>query len=195
MAGNGEVAETTTEPTASDGDEPPVRFETKRGECRFEDDELVLEESLRGYFENLRAGYWESDRLWHKFVFVGFVLALPIGTTIVAIGVVTSDRGVVAELWPVAVLAVLWALLYVVQRFGRGFTSTPRIPLDAIEDVTLASGSWPLTRPRFVVRFLEDGSLRKRYVLLPSLGMPHGEETLERAARAFEERGYRVDRT
>ena len=168
------------------------RFETKRGHCRFEDDALVFDESVRGYVRNLYDGYRRSDEWWGKWVFLAYVLAIPIGLFSLAAG--GSEIGD-PSLTFLALLVGAYGLLYAHQRFVRGFTNADRIPLDAVTAVSLTRGSKGLTRPRFVVAFEDGDERRRRYVLLPSLYLSHAEETLERAVAGFEERGFDVDRS
>jgi hypothetical protein len=59
--------------------------------------------------------------------------------------------------------------------------------------VTATEGTTGLTRPRFVVHYDRDGEREKRYVMLPSLWLDHGEEAFERAKTIFRDVGVPVE--
>lgn len=95
-----------------------------------------------------------------------------------------GGAGVVA-----ALLLALWLVNYL-----RGYRSPDRIALAEIESVSATRGETGLTRPRLVLTYRDGEATRKRRVNLPSLSMPNGDETYERAVAAFAERGFDVDR-
>lgn len=163
-------------------------FAVKSGSCRFEDGALLFDTSRLGYIRNLYEGYWREGG-WYRLLFLGYVLAPVFGLVSLALGY--DETGPVA--WYV-LAAVVVALLgvWAYQRFGRGFTSVDRIPLDAIESVEAVEGTRGLTRPRLVVTYCEGDERRRRYVLLPSTYLPDGEDAFERACAAFRERGFAV---
>jgi hypothetical protein len=74
--------------------------------------------------------------------------------------------------------------------YARGFRSPNSIRLGAIEDVSATRGSKGMTRPRFVIRYSDEGSTYRRRVNLPSLYTSEGEDTYEHAQEAFEKRGF-----
>lgn len=171
----------------------PTRFETKRGECRIEDDRLVLDESAVGYLRNLHAGYWQADEWWRKAIFAGFVLALPVGVASVATSISGGEfDAMAAAIGGGAVLAV-FGVITMYQRVVRGFTSRSTIPVETIEAVSFTRGTKGATRPRFVVTFDDGGDRRQRYVLLPSQYMPQTERVIAEAKAAFRAQGFEVD--
>jgi hypothetical protein len=171
----------------------PDRFETKRGECRIEDGRLVLDESVLGYLRNLYAGYWEADEWWRKAMFLGTVLAIPIGAASIGLSVAGGSFDPVATaIGGGAVLAIL-GVVTVYQRVVRGFTNRSTIPLDAIERVSFTRGSKGATRPRFVVTFEVHEERRQRYVLMPSLYVPDAEHAIETAKATFRAQGFDIE--
>lgn len=165
----------------------PDSFRTKRGIARFDDGAVRFEESVRGYLRGLYRDYWRSDARWRKAVFAGYALAFPTGLGWLALAVYEGD--VLPVVGVVAVIVVLRLAGYL-----RGFRSPDRIRLADVESVAAIRGAKGLTRPRLVVEYAVDGSVRKRRVNLPSLYTGMGEETFERAVDAFEQRGADVER-
>lgn len=169
------------------------RFETKRGECRIDGEAVIIDESIRQHASNLYRGYWQSNRRWHRSIFLSSILALPMGITV--LGLLAVSEGVQFILPYLAGFAAVFVAIRVIQRYGRKFTSRSTIPLRAIDSVTLIDGTPPFTRPRFILTYSIDGRRRRRYVTMPSLSMPHGETSLDRAVKCFEEAGFTVYRS
>jgi hypothetical protein len=155
---------------------------TKRGTARFTEDAVQFEESFSGYVQSLYRDYRQSGNWWQSGVFVGYVLAFPIGCW----WVVSAIRG--GDVLSLAVVTGLIAVLKLADR-ARGFRSPTRIRLDAIENVSATAGTRGLTRPRLVITYTDEGTTYWRRVNLPSLYTDGGETTYERARTAFAERG------
>ncbi|ESP88788.1 hypothetical protein [Candidatus Halobonum tyrrellensis] len=184
--GSGRVDPSDTgEPTGAPDD--ARRFPTKRGECVVGDDAVRIEGSRLGYLRNLRDSYWRSDEAWRKAVFLGIVVGVPLGALNPLFDGV--DR---FDLYVYGATAALVAVLAGYQRLVRGFTTTDRIPLSAVREVALVEGTRGVTRPRFVVRYDDDGRERRRYVHMPSPYTPDGGEAVERGRAAFAAAGVGV---
>jgi hypothetical protein len=162
------------------------QFETKRGECRIEDGTLVLDESIVRYLRNLYDGYWKADSWWRKAVFVSYLFAPVFGLGGLVDLIISPNKTVVLG---VAVLIVVFLAIVVYQRVVRGFTRVTHIPLDSITAVTAESGTKGLTRPRFIVTYQKNGSQRRRYIMMPSRVLPHGDSTFERARAIIRDTG------
>ncbi|QGA83876.1 hypothetical protein [Halomicrobium sp. LC1Hm] len=169
------------------------RFETKRGECRIENEELVLDESRLKYLESLYSGYWQADEWWRKIVFLGIVLAVPTGVASIVLSALDGSLDTRTVAVGLAVIVGLVAALQCYQRWVRGFTSRSTIPLDAITTVSFERGTLGITRPRFVVRYETADEESRRYILLPSLSMPHGEDVVARAQKVLEDHGIEIE--
>ncbi|MFC7166014.1 hypothetical protein [Halospeciosus flavus] len=163
-------------------------FETKRGVARFTDAAVHFDESLTGYVRSLYDDYWQSEVWWLKVMFIGYAFALLYALWWGITEVRSRDVFLLAAV--VGLLGALWLLNYV-----RGFRSPDRISLEAIEVVTATCGSKGLTRPRLVIHYRDDSSTHKRRVNLPSLYTENGEETYERACKAFEKRGFELEKS
>lgn len=163
-------------------------FATKRGTARFDDGELRFEESVVGYVRSLYRNYWRAGEWWRRAVFVGYVLALLFAAGWLVTAVVRGDAYLLAAL--VAAIVVLRGADY-----ARGFRSSDRIALDAIEAVSATRGEKGLTRPRFVLTYVDGGTAHRRRVNMPSLYTEEGERAFERARTAFEERGFETGRS
>lgn len=163
------------------------RFPTKRGECVVGDDAIRVEGSRLGSLRNLRDGYWRSDDVWRKAVFLGTVVGVPLAVVNPLLD--GLDR---FDLYVYGAAAALAALLAGYQRLVRGFTATDRVPRSAVREVALVAGTKGLTRPRFVVRYEDDGRERRRYVQMPSRYTPEGDAALDRARAAFDAAGIDV---
>ncbi|MFB6250643.1 MAG: hypothetical protein ABEI27_02970 [Halobellus sp.] len=166
---------------------PADSFRTKRGTAQFISDAVRFEESFVGYLRGLYRDYWRSDSWSQRVVFVGYVFGLFYGVGWFATTVASGDFGIVAIV--VGVVLFLWLV-----NLLRGFRSPDRIPLVDIESVTAVPGAKGVTRPRLVVAYIDDGSVRKRRVNLPSLYTEQGDAVYECAIEAFEERGIEVAR-
>lgn len=158
-------------------------FPTKRGTARFTDDVVQFDESFIGYVRSMYLDYWQSDSWWRKAIFVGYVLAFPVGLG----GVVRVVR--TGNVLFVSIVAGLFVILWLLN-YVRGFRSPTQIRLDAIEDVSGTHGKMGLTRPRIIITYSEGDSTYKRRVNLPSLYTTGGEEAFEQAQAAFAERGF-----
>lgn len=162
-------------------------FPIKRGVARFTDDAIRFEESFTGYLRALYRGYWQSDVLWRKGIFAGYVFALLFGIGWVVNAIRAGDFLLVSGV--LVALAVLWLV-----NFIRGFRSPDRISLDAVDDVSATRGEKGLTRPRLVITYRDDSSTHKRRVNLPSLYTTDGETAYDQAVDAFESHGFEVER-
>jgi hypothetical protein len=158
-------------------------FPTKRGTACFSEDCVHFDESLSGYIQSLYQEYWQSGTWWHNGIFVGYILAFPIGLWWTVSAVRSGDfllLGIV-----VGLMIVLW----LVDRV-RGFRSPDRIRLDTIEEVSATDGQKGLTRPRLIITYTEGGTTYRRRVNLPSLYTSGAETAYEQARAAFAERGF-----
>ncbi|WP_160133734.1 hypothetical protein [Halococcus salsus] len=152
-------------------DEEATSFRTKRGRCVLDSEagELRLTSSWRGLFKR----YYEGNKL----VFGGMVLGL--GSLPIAL--LSADR---------RTLLVGLGLLVVLIAGGRlsnsvrGFTTARRIPLDSVVAIEPIEGS-AVTRPRFVVSYSAAGTVKKRYVMLPSRYLSYTGEEFEKAKSLF----------
>lgn len=158
-------------------------FQTKRGTVYFTDEYVHFEESLFGYIQSLYEEYWQSETWWHSGIFVGYILAFPLGLWWVVSSI--RDGYVPVSAVVTGLVLILWATNY-----GRGFRSPDQIRLDAIEKVSATSGIKWLTRPRLIITYTDDETIRKRRVNLPSFHTNNGEIAYEQAKEAFAERGY-----
>lgn len=158
-------------------------FPTKRGRARFTEDHVYFEESFSGYVRSLYREYWQSGTWWHSGLFVGYILAFPIGLWWVVSAVHSGDLLLLAVI--VGLMVVLWLVNY-----ARGFRSPDRIRLDTIEAVSATAGKKGLTRPRLVITYTDGEASYRRRVNLPSLYTGGGETAYERAQTAFAERGF-----
>lgn len=158
-------------------------FQTKRGTARFTDEHIEFEESFFGYIQSLYREYWQSETWWHSGIFVGYILAFPMGLW----WVVSAIRDGYFPVSPVVtgLVLILWATNY-----GRGFRSPDQIRLDAIEKVSATDGIKWLTRPRLIITYTDGETINKRRVTLPSLHTDNGETAYEQAQTAFAERGF-----
>lgn len=166
------------------------QFETKRGECRIEDNTLVLDESFVIYFQRFYDRFWNTGSWRHKAIFVGFLF-----TPIVYLGwfvnlIVSPGRD--AILW-VAVIIVGLLAVVAYQRVVRGFTRTMHIPLDAITSVTAERGTKGLTHPRFVVTYRKNETQRRRYIMMPSRITPNGDAAFEQARAIVRDAGLEIN--
>lgn len=158
-------------------------FDTKRGNAKFEDNEINFSESTIGYYKSLYREYWKSDSAKFKTIFLLIVLSFP--SAFYAIFTILSmENGYLVVFLMFGFLVLLFTIQYV-----RGFRSPNKIELDRIEDVTYTRGKTPITRPRFVIEYTKNGNTYKRRVNMPSLYMKSGEETFNRAKEAFRKRG------
>lgn len=133
-----------------------------RGTARLTEDELVLEESIAGYYRRQYEGYWRAGGLWRKTAFVCLLAAIP-GALLWAL-LLFDARTLGLYLGGVVVLLAVLRLL----EYGRGVRSPDSIPLDAIDDVTVIAGRAGVTRPRIVVRYEDGDAVRKCRINLPS---------------------------
>ncbi|GGN08852.1 hypothetical protein [Halarchaeum nitratireducens] len=169
-------------------------FATKRGTARFEDSKILLESSVAGYLRSLYRDYWKSDAWWRRAIFLGYVLWVVFAIGWSARLVVLLVQRDADPIWAAGGAGVVAALLVALwlANYLRGYRSPDRIALDDVESVTATRGERGLTRPRLVLAYRDGDATRKRRVNLPSLLMPDGAETYERAVTAFVERGIDV---
>lgn len=158
-------------------------FPTKRGTARFTENSVHFEESFSGYIQSLYQEYWQSGIWWQSGIFVGYMLAFPIGLW----WVVSAVRG--GDSLSLAVVVGLMIMLWITN-YARGFRSPDRIRLDTIKEISATDGKKGLTRPRLIITYTDGGTAYRRRVNLPSLCTSDGETAYERAQAAFAERGF-----
>jgi hypothetical protein len=158
-------------------------FDTKRGNAKFEDNEISFSESTIGYYKSLYREYWKSDSTKFKIIFLLVVLSFP-SAFYAILTLLNHHYGYEIVLTIFASLILMFAVQY-----SKGFRSPDKIELDSIEDVSYTRGKTPITRPRFVIEYTENGNTYKRRVNMPSLYMKSGEETFNRAKEAFRQQG------
>ena len=158
-------------------------FPIKRGTARFSEECIHFDESFPGYAQALYQEYWQSGTWWHNGIFVGYILAFPIGLWWVA----SAVRG--GDFLLLAIVVGLIVVLRLVDRM-RGFRSPDQIRLDTIKGVSATDGQKGLTRPRIVITYNDGKTTYRRRVNLPSLYTSGGETAYERARAAFAERGF-----
>jgi hypothetical protein len=155
-----------------DGDDrDAAAFRTKRGRCTVDAaaGAIRIEGGALGYLRTL----WDGNRAAFA-VALGALLALPAAMLL-------GD--------PLRLLVGLGLALGVVgattavQRF-RGHTAADSIPLADVERVVAHPGG-RLVRPRFVVRYIEDGSLKRRTIGMPSRWLSFAEEAYRDGKLAF----------
>ncbi len=158
-------------------------FPTKRGTARFTEEYVHFEESFSGYIRSLYHEYWQSGMWWHNGLFVGYILAFPLGLG----WVVSAVRGGDFLLLAVGggLIVALW-----LANYARGFRSPDRMRLDTIEKVSATDGTKGLTRPRLIITYTDGETTYRRRVNLPSLYTSGGETAYDRAQAAFAERGF-----
>lgn len=161
-------------------------FSTTRGVARVTDDAIRFEESFAGYLRALYRGYWQTDRLWRKGVFAGYVVGLVYAFGWLVRSILNGD-----VLLPAVVVVALAGVQ--VAEYLRGYRKPDRIPLERIESVSATRGEKGLTRPRVVITYASDGTSRQRRVNLPSMYTRDGETVYERALDALERRGFEVE--
>jgi hypothetical protein len=161
-------------------------FQTKGGTARFTETHVQFDESFLGYIRSLYQEYWQRGTWWHNGLFVGYLLAFPIGGLWVVSAVLGGSFLSLGAV--VGVLVTLRLMNYV-----RGFRSPDRIRRDSIERVSATNGTKGLTRPRIVIAYTDGKRTYKRRVNLPSFYTSDGETAYERAQAAFAERGFRTD--
>jgi len=158
-------------------------FPTKRGTARFTEDDVYFDESFSGYIQSVYQEYWQSGTWWHNGIFVGYILAFPIGSW----WIVSAVRG--GNFLPLTVVVGLIVVLWLAN-YARGFRSPDRIRLDTIKKVSATDGKKGLTRPRLIITYTDGGTTYRRRVNLPSLYTSGGGTAYERAQAAFAERGF-----
>ncbi|MFD1588450.1 hypothetical protein ACFR9U_15820 [Halorientalis brevis] len=158
-------------------------FPTKRGTARFTEDSIHFEESFSGYIQSLYQEFWQRGTWWHNGIFVGYILAFPIGLGWVVSAVRGGDFFFLAVV--VGSIAMFW-----VMNYARGFRSPDRIQLDTIEKVSATAGMKGLTRPRLIITYIDGETTYRRRVNLQPLYTSNGETAYEQAQAAFAERGF-----
>lgn len=150
-------------------------FRTKRGTCTIAHGELSLDESYLGQFKRYYEGARSSIR--------GFVL---VSTFFLYLGWVFSEILLDnREFLPyfVGAVALLVGGAYAIDHL-RGFRQPETVPLDAITESKVISGSrW--THPRFIVRYESGGETKKRRIKLPSRHFSFTKGEFEDAKRLF----------
>ena len=147
-------------------------FRTKRGRCilDIEVDELRLTSSWRGQFKR----YYEGSKLIFVMMTLFFFGYLPVALLTAGLQTLLATLGI-------GLIIVAGGQL---SNYVRGFTSTPRIPFDAVTAIESVEGSW-WTRPRFVVSYTINETEKKRYVMLPSPHLSYTDEEFEKAKYLF----------
>lgn len=168
------MAEPSVEPEGTGaGDEAAMkaRFRTKRGSCTVEEGAgtIRIEGSVVGYLRHL----WRGNRAAFAVIVAAIVF--------VPVSMLLGDPR--RWLLGLGLAAGIFGMTYAVQRF-RGHTADDAIPLDAVETVVAHPGG-RLTRPRFVVRYVEDGSLKRRTIGMPSRWLSFAEEAYQTGKLAF----------
>lgn len=155
------------------------RFRTKRGTCFIKHGELRLDENYRGQFKR----YYEGARSSK----LGFVLVLASFTFFFweAATIVLNDRWILPYFFGTVVAVVIFA--YTIDHL-RGFRRPETIPLDAITEIRVITGSlW--THRRFVVIYEKDNRPRKRRIRIQSRGFAFSKREFERAKQLFRSNG------
>jgi hypothetical protein len=161
---------------------PTESFPTKRGTARFTGECVHFEESFSRHIQSLYQEYCQNGTWWHNGIFVGYILAFPIGLWWIVGAVRGGDFLLLAVVG--GSIAVLW-----MANYARGFRSPDRIRLDAIREVSATDGTKGLTRPRLVITYTDGETTYRRRVNLPSLYTSNGETAYEQAQAAFAEHG------
>lgn len=162
-------------------------FRTKTGRCLIDDDAIRLEHRSTGDLRNVYDGLIGGrGRLRRK--------GLAWGVTLAMLAVVGAGVYFVPWFGAFLTLAIVaaFAVSYYRKRKYR-FTDTDEIPLDAVESVAYRSGVPVLTRPRFVVRYREDGVTKRRYVMLPSGLYAETQDAIATAKRLFAEHDIPIE--
>lgn len=162
--GAGDAADAATDGSAA-------AFRTKRGRCVIDGaaGTIRIEGSVAGYLRHL----WRGNRAAFA-VIVGMLLFVPVSLLL-------GDP----RRWLVGLVIAggAFGLTYGVQRF-RGHTAEEEIPLAAVETVVAHPGG-RLVRPRLVVRYIQDGSMKRRAIGMPSRWLSFGEEAYQTGKLAF----------
>jgi hypothetical protein len=161
-------------------------FRTRRGRCVVGDDEIRIEEGVRGHLRTAWAAYnGRASALTH-------VVASLLVVSVVASAVSLNRTG---DPWAVAfnvVFAVYVVLVVAVAVYVRYVSDegTERIDSDDVVEIRAARGG-TASPPRFVVVHRVRGDVRRRVVLPTTPGGDDG-ETYDDACRAFRAAGHDV---
>lgn len=156
-------------------------FRTKSERVVVTDDEIRVESGLLVQARR----YWEGSKILFFFIYV----LSPVG--ILLFGYEPFVEGD----WETLFIALGFGItVYLALRLYdyryRGYSPADRIPLDAVERVTVSEGS---SNPRFVVKFREDGDRKRKLLLMASGRFDYGPEAMRRAEEIFRERGIPVE--
>jgi hypothetical protein len=162
-------------------------FRTRRGRCVVGDDEIRIEESIRGHLRTAWDAYnCRASVLTH--VVASFLVVAVAGSAILLNR--TDDPWAVAfnVVFVVYLLFAVAAVVYVRFVSDEG---TERIRNDDVVTIRAVRGGGAASPPRFVVVHRVGTDTRRRVVLPTTPGGDDG-ETYEAARRAFREAGYEV---
>ncbi|WP_435179041.1 hypothetical protein [Halorussus sp. AFM4] len=165
-----------------DGPGPATSFRTRRGRCVLTDGELRVESGPVGHGRR----YWEGNR-----PLLAAYLALYAALAVGAGRVLARGDWDALAFGAVAVAAVLIAGRRFKDR--RGITRENRIPLYDVEAVEAYPGERRFSPPRLVVRYRRGGTVKRRYVLMPSRALSYADREFEAATRLLRERGVPVE--
>jgi hypothetical protein len=172
--------------SASHGDRPAA-FRTRRGRCVVDDEEIRLEENLRGHFRTV----WETyNRRATVFTHVvASLLLLAVAASAVFVNLADDPW---ADVFNVvfAFYVVLVVLVVAYFRFVRE-EGTERIPHADVLEIRASSGGGLSSPPRFVVVHHTHAGVQRR-VVLPTTPGGDDDETYEVASRAFRAAGHDV---
>ena len=161
----------------------------KKGSCRFGSDRLMIDESLKNYFFNFM-DMWKQGFLKHKIIFSAAVFTLFFS--------LSFSFNVMLGATPTQLVFFITALMVVLlvskgHSLVHGFTREKVIEWGQIHEVKFNPGMKWVTCPRFIVRYVEDGEERKRYVIMPTHLIPGVDEDIESIKENFEDRDVEVD--
>lgn len=162
---------------------------TKRGRIGFGQDKAIMSENYGNYFRNLYRELWKDGDKNSKLIMAMILFVLTYTFTMIAsiIALLNTTQLIILLSTGVIFFGILW----VVQRV-RGFTTDIEIPYNSIESVKLVKGRKWLTCPRFIIRYIKDDKMRKRYISMHSYLIPGVEDRIELIKENFESEGIEV---
>lgn len=162
---------------------------TESGYVYEESGDVVFDEGVLNFIENLYVFYWSEGDILHKLLLIGLFMSLAVA--LFSIFLASALNPLFYLVMVVAFPAGLTGVI-LFNQFFTAFTNARRVPIEDIRYVRVKEGKKFLKKPKAIFMYHEGREEKSRSMNMPSLVSPEAEERIQDVKDFLKENDVKV---